>query len=194
MASKEDEELIARLLQEDLSNSEEYQEESFINYNSNSNSDGDSREREMQRQMDQVLETANLLRWEYENNLMNERIEEEKKQKYMEENKKKLEERRKIIAEQDREYEESLIKNKPTENPKPPEIPTMFICPISNVIMENPIYDPETNKNYEKSVLLKYLNDHNNKNQDGITINRSKLTMNNSLKQEIFYWKREHYK
>jgi hypothetical protein len=63
--NKEDEELIAKLMQEDFS-PDEYQENGFINYDKNNAED------EMQRQMNQVLETANLLRWEYENNLMNE--------------------------------------------------------------------------------------------------------------------------
>lgn len=189
MTSKEDEELIARLLQEDVSNGEVYQEDSFINY---SNSNSNNRESEMQRQMDQVLETASLLRWEYENNLMNERIEEEKnKEEAKKEEKKQLEERRRIIAEQDREYEESLIQNKPED---PPEIPSKFICPISNKIMENPIYDEETHTHYEKAILLKYLSEHNNRNQNGIPINRSKLVIDNTLKQEIFLWKREHSK
>jgi hypothetical protein len=178
--NKEDEELIARLIQEDFSK-ETYQEESFINYNTNNESD------EMQRQMNQVLETANLLRWEYENNLMKERIEcqrieEEQKRKRQQE----IEARRKLIEEQDREYQESIIED------KPPEIPIHFICPISKKIMENPIFDPETNTNYEKQVLIKYLNENNDKNHDGININRSNLIINNNLKQEIFYWKREH--
>ena len=188
MTSKEDEELIARLLQEDVSNGEVYQEDSFINY-TNNNNDSNNRESEMQRQMDQVLEQANLLRWEYENNLMNEKIEEEKrKEEEKLEQVRELDERRRIIAEQDRDYEEELNKNKPEE------IPIRFICPISNKIMENPIYDEETRTHYEKSVLLKYLSEHNNKNQNGIPINRSKLIIDNTLKQEIFLWKREHYK
>lgn len=182
----EDEELIARLIQEDLSNTDfqqDYQEESFINYET------PTKEDEMQKQMDQVLETASLLRWEYENNLMNHRIKEEEER---EEEKKKqqldLEDRRRVIEEQNREYEDAVNKD------KPPEIPMRFICPISNKIMENPIYHEESNTHYEKIVLLKYLTDNNNKTPSGVLINKSKLVMDNPLKQEIFLWKREHCK
>ena len=177
MINNEDEELIAKLIQEDF-NYEEYQENTFINYNNDIPN-------EMQQQMNQVLENANLLRWEYENNLINERNECEIKKKNQQI---ELEKNRRLIAEQDREYEEELNRN------KPPEIPNKFICPISKIIMENPIYDEESNTHYEKSILIKYLNENNNKNHMGITINRSKLIIDNNLKQEIFYWKREQYK
>jgi type III secretory pathway component EscV len=187
MTSKEDEELIAKLIEGDLS-IDTYQENTFINYNNNNNNNNID---EMQRQMNQVLETANLLRWEYENNLMNERLEAEEKKKLEQ---LELEERRRIIEQQDREYAEIIKEEqiKEEEMKKENTVPIRFICPISNKIMENPIYDSISNTHYEKSVLLSYLNKNNNQNHMGIFIDKSKLVIDNNLKQEIFYWKREH--
>jgi hypothetical protein len=177
--NKEDEDLIAKLISEEFEH-EAYQEDSFINYDTSNTTD------EMQRQMNQVLETANLLRWEYENNLMNERIDNDR----IEEERKRgcqrdIEDRRKLIEEQNKEYEEEMNRN------KPPEIPPHYSCPISKKIMENPIFCNETQKHYEKAVLIKHLNENNNI-LEGIIIQRTNLTINNNLKQEIFYWKREH--
>ena len=165
MDYKEDEDLIAKLIEEDFITND-YQEETFINY--------DIIER-------QILEPANLLQREYQENI--------KKVK-----EKELEERRRLILEQDQLYAESIILEKKREEEKREEekrVPQQLLCPISNKIMENPIKD-EHGISYEKSVLLRYLLEHDNKNHLGNKINKSTLSINITLKQEIYRWKREH--
>ena len=98
-----------------------------------------------------------------------------------------LEQNRRLREEQDLEYKKALeaaiLPLKP-ENP-----PIHYICPISNEIMDYPICDD--NICYEKSVFLKYLRDHDNKNPDGKFVDKTKLSINNNLKSEIALWKRE---
>lgn len=101
--------------------------------------------------------------------------------------------REQLKEEQDRLYLESIEQDrlyliKKNEKPIPPP---EFICPISNNIIETPLRD-EDGISYEKGVILKYLKENNGKNHLGKIIEKSKLIVDNVLKSEIGYWKREH--
>ena len=101
--------------------------------------------------------------------------------------------REQLKEEQDRLYLESMEQDrlyliKKNEKPIPPP---EFICPISNNIIETPLRDQDGNC-YEKSIILKYLKENDSKNHLGKIIDRSKLIIDNILKTEIGYWKREH--
>ena len=120
----------------------------------------------------------------------------EQKEKEAEIRRKENEERRILRETQDKEYLETLKKPEPKPQPKPIEIvkpipPSHFICPITNQIMTTPLCDTENNISYEKSAILKYLRENQNKNLEGKHVNHSKLIINNELKSEISLWKRE---
>ena len=106
-----------------------------------------------------------------------------------------LEQNRRLREEQDLEYKQALeAAILPLKSIIPVEIenpPIHYICPISNQIMDNPICDNSDNVCYEKSVFLKYLRDHDNKNPDEKYVDKTKLSINNNLKSEIALWKRE---
>jgi len=128
------------------------------------------------------------------------------KEKEQEEYRKQLEENRRIREEQDLEYKkalEEIAKKRESKKPIPPippipSIPSIppippnhFICPISNEIMENPIYEKDQTKCYEKKVFLKYLQENNQRDPEGNHVDKTKLSIHIALKSEIALWKRE---
>jgi ribosome-binding ATPase YchF (GTP1/OBG family) len=184
MENTDDDELIAKLLEEEFMLAELEQQTIFFQKKNKEEQLQKNKEEEMQRQMKHVEETSNQLSNDYEMNLLKEKKEEEQSARIQ---------REQLIEEQDRLYLESMEQDrlyliKKNEKTIPP---TEFICPISNNIIETPLRDEDGNC-YEKSIILKYLKENDGKNHLGKIIAKSKLVIDNVLKSEIGYWKREH--
>ena len=154
------------------------------------------------------IEEADLIEKLYKEQLRREELQKEQIRREEEELKRKLEkekqdlirkkeneERMRIREEQDREYnlslQEALQAKKNQEKQEKHIIPEHFICPITKEIMTIPMCNKETNISYEKTAILKYLKNNNNKCPLNNNINISNLFINNELKNEIGIWKRE---
>jgi hypothetical protein len=96
--------------------------------------------------------------------------------------------------EQDQEYQETLKKDRQTmfERQIRKIPPPHFICQISGKIMKIPLCDLEDGVSYEKHVILDFLKTNGNQNMHGKHIDKTKLVINNNLKNEIGLWLREH--
>jgi len=180
MDNNNDDEYIAKLIEEELWLNEFQSNDSFYSQN----------DIELHHRMQQVNEVADEIRRDYQNQLEKEHLEQQEIERIKREQEQI--ERRQMIEEQDRIYKEMveqdrLAEIKRNEKPVPPP---HFICPITNTIIENPLFDREHRINYERKALLEYLN-HNQCNHLGEPINKSCLETNLTLKTEIALWKRE---
>jgi U-box domain len=180
MENNNDDEYIAKLIEEEL----------WLNEFQSSDSFYSPTDIEMQRRMQEVHNIADEIRRDYEMQLQKEHLEQEQIERAKREQEQL--ERRQMREEQDRIYREMveqdrLAEIKRNEKPVPPP---HFICPITHSIIENPLLDREHGINYERKALLEYLT-HTGVNHLGEPINKSCLETNLILKTEIALWKRE---
>ncbi len=180
MENNNDEEYIAKLIEEELWLNEFQASDSFYT----------PTDIEMHRRIQEVHNIADEIRRDYEMQLQKEHLEQEQIERVKREQEQL--ERRQMREEQDRIYREMveqdrLAEIKRNEKPVPPP---HFICPITHSIIENPLLDREHGINYERKALLEYLT-HTGVNHLGEPINKSCLETNLTLKTEIALWKRE---
>jgi len=180
MENINDDEYIAKLIEEELWLNEFQANDSFYS----------ETDIEIHKRMQQVHDVADEIRRDYQMQLQKENLEQEEIERIKREQEQL--ERQQMREEQDRIYREMveqdrLAEIKRNEIPVPPP---HFICPITNTIIENPLFDREHGINYERKALLEYLN-HNHLNHLGKPINKSSLETNLTLKTEIALWKRE---
>ena len=180
MENINDDEYIAKLIEEELWLNEFQANDSFYS----------QQDIELHHRMQEVQAVADEIRRDYQSQLEKEHLEQQEIERIKREQDNI--ERKQMIEEQDRIYREMveqdrLAEIKRNEKPIPP---THFICPITNTIIENPLFDREHGINYERKALLEYLIG-NNLNHLGQPINKSCLETNLTLKSEIALWKRE---
>lgn len=175
-----DDEYIAKLIEEEL----------WLNEFQSSDSFYTPTDIEENQRIQQVHDVADEIRRDYQMQLQKEHLEQQEIERVKREQEQL--ERRLMREEQDRIYQEMVEKDRLAEikrNEKPIP-PPHFICPITNTIIDNPLFDREHGFNYERKALLEYLN-HNHNNHLGEPINKSCLETNLTLKTEIALWKRE---
>lgn len=180
MENLNDDEYIAKLIEEELWLNEFQTNDSFY-------SDTDI---EIHQRMQKVNDVADEIRRDYEQQLQKEHLEQEEIDRIKRQHDNM--ERKQMREEQDRVYwemveQDRLAEIKRNEKPVPPP---HFICPITQSIIENPLLDREHGINYERKALLEYLID-TTINHLGEPINKSSLETNMGLKGEIALWKRE---
>jgi hypothetical protein len=180
MENTNDDEYIAKLIEEELWLNEFQSNDSFYT----------ETDIEMHQRMQQVQTVADEIRRDYHTQMEKEYLEQQEIERIAREHDNA--ERKQMREEQDRIYREMvehdrLAEIKRNEKPVPPP---HFICPITNTIIENPLFDREHGINYERKALLEYLT-HTGVNHLGEPINKSCLETNLTLKTEIALWKRE---
>jgi len=180
MENPNDDEYIAKLIEEELWMNEFQSNDSFYT----------ETDIEIHKRIQEVQSIADEIRRDYNTQMEKERLEQQEIERIAREHDNA--ERKQMREEQDRIYREMveqdrLAEIKRNEKPVPPP---HFICPITNAIIENPLLDREHGINYERKALLEYLNQ-NHSNHLGQPINKSCLEINLTLKTEIALWKRE---